>query len=161
MMPVSAWPVLLSLELGKSKERSIMPMFLVLACGALALTTPAMAESQAPAVSEPGRYAMTPTEGGFLRLDTQSGVVSFCTIKDGQSLCRASADEKAALDAEISRLRRENAELKSSMVGAPTKGSPGLPSEEEFERTLSMTERFLRRMMKVFREEAPGDKCPQ
>jgi len=120
-----------------------------------------MAEIQAPAVSEPGRYAMTPTEGGFLRLDTQSGVVSFCTVENGISLCRASADEKAAFEAEISRLRRENAELKSGVAGAPTKASPGLPSEEEFERTLSMTERFLRRMLKVFREEAPAEKCPQ
>jgi len=145
-----------------------MHMFLALSCGlacaALALATPATAESQAPAASEPGRYAMTPTEGGFLRLDTESGAVSFCTIKDGQSLCRASADEKAALAAEISRLRRENAELRSALSGAgtlPPKSGAGLPSEEEFERTLSMTERFLRRMMKVFREEAPGDKCPQ
>jgi hypothetical protein len=38
------------------------------------------------------------------------------------------------------------------------KGPSGLPSEEEFERTLSFTERFLRRILKVFREEAPGDK---
>jgi len=104
---------------------------------------------------------MTPTEGGFLRLDTQTGSVSFCTVKDGLSLCRACADEKAALKAEVSRLRRENAELRSKLSGAPAaqpKGSSGLPSEEEFERTLSFTERFLRRMMKILREEAPGNK---
>jgi hypothetical protein len=167
--------VLLSVELGKSKERSIMHMFLVLpwalacgvsgfACGALALATPTIAESQVPAVSETGRYTMAPTEGGFLRLDTLSGEVSFCTVEDGALLCRAAAAEKAALEAEISRLRRENTELKSSVGGAPVappKGGAGLPSEEEFERTLSMTERFLRRMMKIFREEVPGNTCPQ
>ena len=131
-----------------------------LLCGALSLATPTRAENQAPAVGEPGRYTMTPTEGGFLRLDTQAGSVSFCTVKDGLSLCRASADEKAALEAEVSRLRRENAELRSKLSGAPTAqpNGSGMPSEEEFERTLSFTERFLRRMMKILREEAPGDK---
>ena len=96
-----------------------MRAFLVLLCGALSLATPARAENQAPAAGEPGRYTMTPAEGGFLRLDTQAGSVSFCTVKDGQSLCRASADEKAALEAEVSRLRRENAELRSKLSGAP------------------------------------------
>jgi hypothetical protein len=134
-----------------------------LLCAAVCLAIPARAENQAPVASEAGRYAMTPTEGGFLRLDTLSGSVSFCTVKDGNSLCRASADEKAALEAEISRLRRENAELRNSLSGTATaqpKGSSNLPSEEELERTLSMTERFLRRMLKVFREEAPAERRP-
>lgn len=129
-------------------------------CGAVPHPSAVHAENQAPA-GEPGRYAMTPAEGGFLRLDTQTGVVSFCTVTDGLSLCLASADEKAALEAEISRLRRENAELRSTLSGSPAaqpKASSSLPSEEEFERTLSFTERFLRRMLKVFREEAQGDK---
>lgn len=141
--------------------RAFLALSCGLLCGALSLATPAHAENQAPAAGEPGRYAMTPTEGGFLRLDKQSGSVSFCTVKDGLSLCRAGSDEKAAFEAEISRLRRENAELRSALSGDSTarpKDSSGLPSEEEFERTLSMTERFLRRILKVFREEAPADK---
>jgi hypothetical protein len=106
------------------------------------------------------RYSMTPGDGGFLRLDKQTGAVSFCTVKDGLSLCRASADERAALEAEVSRLARENAELKSRLAQAPGVTPPGtaLPNEEEFERGLSFTERFLRRMMRVFREEAPCDR---
>lgn len=129
-------------------------------CGALSLATWTHAENPAPPTGEPGRYTMTPTEGGFLRLDTQAGSVSFCTVEDGLSLCHAGADEKAAFEAEISRLKRENAELRSKLSNAPTaqpRGSTGLPSEEEFERTLSFAERFLRRMMKILREEAPGE----
>lgn len=128
---------------------------------ASSLAAPTRAEDPAPPAAELGRYAMTPTEGGFLRLDTQTGSVSFCTVKDGLSLCRAGADEKAALEAEVSRLSRENADLRARLSSAPAaqpKSSSGLPSEEEFERTLSFTERFLRRILKVFREEAPGDK---
>jgi len=129
--------------------------------GVVTPATATRAENQAASAGEPRRYTMTPTEGGFLRLDTQTGSVSFCTAKDRPSLCRASADEKAALEAEVSQLRRENAELRSKLSGAPAaqpKGSSGLPSEEEFERTLSFTERFLWRMMKISREEAPENK---
>ena len=122
---------------------------------------PAFAEEPASSnMQERERYSMTPAEGGFLRLDRQSGAVSFCTVKDGMSLCRASTDERAALEGEVSRLTRENAELKSRLADVPAARQHGstLPSEEEFERTLSFTERFLRRMMRVFREEAPGDR---
>jgi hypothetical protein len=104
---------------------------------------------------------MTPAEGGFLRLDTETGSVSFCSVKDGQSMCRAGVDEIAGLEAEVARLRQENAELKSKLSGAPAaqpKDSSGLPSEEEFDRTLSYAERFLRRIMKILREEAPDNK---
>lgn len=131
----------------------------LLCAGLLSLAAaPTHSETQAPTAGEPERYAMTPSEGGVLRLDKQTGSVSFCTVEKGQSLCRAGADEKIALEAEIARLSRENAELRNALSGAPEaqrKGGYGLPSEEEFERTLSMTERFLRRMLRVFREEAP------
>jgi hypothetical protein len=65
----------------------------------LAFATPSRAEPQSHSAVEQGCYAMTPAEGGFLRLDTQTGSVSFCSTKDGQSVCRAGADEIAALEA--------------------------------------------------------------
>lgn len=127
---------------------------------ALLSACPSFAQSPEPPPGEAGRYSMAPAEGGFLRLDKQTGAVSFCTVEGGLSVCRASADEKAALEGEVSRLSRENAELRAKLAGDPTARQKGLPSEEEFERTLSFTERFLRRMMKLFREEAPppGDR---
>lgn len=134
-----------------------LPYFLF---GALSLASAARAEETQPPAAGPDRYSMAPAEGGFLRLDKQTGAVSFCAVKEGVSLCRASADERATLEAELSRLRQENAELKSRLAEAPAARPNGstLPSEEEFERTLSFTERFLRRIMRVFREEAPGQR---
>lgn len=116
---------------------------------------PAQAETPPAPPPDAGRYSMTPAEGGFLRLDKTTGAVAFCTTKDGLSLCRVSADERAALEDEIARLKSENAELKSR-TGAAPKAPSTVPGEEEFERALSFTERFLRRMMRIFREEAPG-----
>lgn len=124
----------------------------------LSLAIPALAQNPEPPAAESGRYAMAPAEGGFLRLDKQTGTVSFCTVEGGLSVCRAVADEKTALEAEVARLSRENAELRARLSGGGPAPQKSLPSEEEFERTLSFTERFLRRMMKLFREEAPrGD----
>ncbi len=132
---------------------------LALFCAALALA-PARAEAPRPAEAPPQgdaqRYAMTPIEGGFLRLDRETGAVSYCTVKDGVSACRASAEERAGFEDELARLRRENAELKSRLAATPPPRMA--PSEEEFERALSFTERFMRRMMRIFKEEAPGEK---
>jgi len=59
---------------------------------------------------------------GFLRLDKETGAVSFCTVDAGLSVCRVSADERAALENEIARLRRDNAELKT----ARSPNAPGI-----------------------------------
>ena len=96
-----------------------------------ALAAPVRAETQAPAAAggENGRFSMTPVANGFLRLDTRTGQTSLCTVNAGEAQCRAGADERAALDAEIDRLSKENAALKAaapaaSPAGAGRGGSP-------------------------------------
>jgi hypothetical protein len=116
---------------------------------------PAFAETP-PAIAAPegDRFTLTPAEGGYLRMNKDTGAVSFCSAKDGVPVCRLGADERKALEAEIEKLRAENARLKAT---GPAPGGPSaLPGEQEFERALSFTERFLRRIMKLFREEAPS-----
>ena len=117
---------------------------------------------QTPVIEAPaggGRYTMTPTEGGFLRLDSQTGAVSLCTRREETVLCRLAADERATLEAEIEQLRRENATLKSaSSRNLPSLPRLDLPSEAEMDKALGFMEGFMRRMMRVFREEAPPDK---
>ena len=122
---------------------------------------PAAAETQPPIVAPEGdRFALTPAEGGYVRLNKETGAVSYCSVKDGVAVCRLGAEERAALEAEIDRLRKENAALKAradAAPGAPAARPNAAPSEEEFERALSFTERFLRRIMRLFREEtSPG-----
>jgi hypothetical protein len=120
---------------------AVLPLFL--------LTGPAVAGG-ATGVPDVDRFSFQPGEGGgYLRLDRTTGAVSYCSSKDAFAVCRLGADERATLEGEIARLRDENARLKASR--APT----ALPGEEEFERALGFTERFLRRIMRLFREEAP------
>jgi hypothetical protein len=71
----------------------------------------AFAETALPD-SENGRYTFTPTADGVLRLDTRTGKVSTCTDKGSGWACYASADERAAFDAETGRLQAENDRLK-------------------------------------------------
>ncbi|PPD41407.1 MAG: hypothetical protein CTY15_13610 [Methylocystis sp.] len=129
---------------------------LLLALAALSLApAPALAGETPSIVAPEGeRFTLQQTEGGFLRMNKDTGAVSFCSVKDGVSVCRLSADERTAYEAEIERLRAENARLKTAGA-APGKPST-LPGEVEFEKALSFTERFLRRIMRLFKEEAPS-----
>ena len=121
----------------------------------------AQAETANPTPPESGesadvRCAMTPVAEGFLRLDTRTGQVSLCTLNAGQAQCRASADERAAFEAEIDRLSKENAVLKAQTPQAPKEAQDD--EDRRFDRALDRAERFMRRMMQIFRES--GGKTP-
>jgi len=143
--------------------------FFLIILGGLAMQAPAWAQGSggpAPDAAEAqrdGRYSMTPAPEGFLRLDTRTGAVSHCRLVAGGVECRAGADERAALQAEIDRLAGENADLRKKLAGR-TEASPGarlrdaLPTDKDFERALGWMEQFLRRMMNIMREEHPSDR---
>lgn len=118
---------------------------------AMMLAGAAFAEGPAASVdaSENGRYSMTPTDGGFLRLDTRTGAVSLCKVENGSSFCRAATEERKALESEIDRLVKQNEALKQQS------GGYGLPSRQDFDRALDYAEQFMRRMMRIMREDEP------
>lgn len=79
------------------------------------LTAVSGAYAQAPAADENGRYTLSATDNGYLRLDTRTGAVSICTGKGGWT-CRVVPDERAALDQEIGRLQSEIDKLKTQLA---------------------------------------------
>lgn len=114
------------------------------------LAGPALAEgavSPGPDGSDNGRYTMTPAPDGFLRLDTRTGAVSFCKVENGAARCQAAVEERAALQDEIDRLARQNEALKGR------DSSSTLPSRQDFDRAMDYAEQFVRRMMKLLRED--------
>ena len=133
------------------------------------------AVAQAVPDAENGRYALSPTSDGVLRLDTRTGAVSTCNNSGMGWACYAVPDERAALDAEIGRLQADNEKLKAQLAGrGPTvtgkidepmpksdslkKAEPKvaegerkieipLPSDRDMDRMMSFVERAWRRLI--------------
>ena len=64
---------------------------------------------------ENGRYVLSPTADGVIRLDTRTGAVSTCSKNDAGWACYSVPDERAAFDAEIGRLQAENEKVKAEL----------------------------------------------
>lgn len=102
--------------------------------------------------AETGRYVLKDVEGGFIRLDTETGAVSHCGQRNETWRCEPVADAQAALQDEINRLAQENAELERQLAEL-NDGEPGsapsieLPSDEDLDRVFTMFEKFMQRFM--------------
>lgn len=118
-----------------------------------------------------GRYRMERSADGFVRMDTETGAMSRCEERDGQLVCRMAADERAAADSEIERLRKEVEDLGARVAklenSLAARLESNLPTEEEFDRTIGYMERFLRsffgiaKEMEKDRSADPGKPLPQ
>jgi hypothetical protein len=137
--------------------RSAIPATTILL--ALALSDPVLAQDDVSIMADEanGRYSLSPLDGGVVKLDTRTGVITECRRKDDTLSCALASDERQRLQNEIDRLSRENAELRARVANPPIAGSierpaPALPSDEEVDRALSLMERFLRRFKTIMRE---------
>ncbi|MGY3602817.1 MULTISPECIES: hypothetical protein [unclassified Bradyrhizobium] len=148
----------------------------VLAVVVLSLSGAAFAQSRPD--TENGRYALSTTADGVLRLDTRNGTVSTCNNNSGTGwACYAVPDERAAMDAEIGRLQAENETLKAelaqrdqaatgktdealpksdSLKKSEPKVTEGgrrieipLPSDQDMDRVMSFLERAWRRLVEM------------
>jgi hypothetical protein len=110
------------------------------------------------------RYALEKTAGGYVRMDKTTGEMSICKEADGQLICRIAADERSASEDTLAGLTKRVEALEQKMLtmsGASPKSQNALPSEEEFDKTLSMMERFMRRFMGVVKEFEDEPAQPQ
>ncbi|MCW5692771.1 MAG: hypothetical protein KIT48_10420 [Pseudolabrys sp.] len=74
-----------------------------------------------------GRFSLSRVEGGFLRLDSVTGHMSFCSPHTVGWACQAVPEDRAALDAEIARLQRELGKLKDEIAKAQLPPQPPRP----------------------------------
>lgn len=107
---------------------------------------------------ENGRYQLERSEDGFVRLDTVTGQVSFCTEERGRLACENAEDDSndlrqalATVTEDRDRLRAENDELRTRLEDFDGYEMDELPSEEEMEEVASWVERMLVLMMRTVR----------
>jgi hypothetical protein len=123
---------------------------------------------------EPDRYRLEKTPNGYVRMDTRTGEMSICEEKWGELVCKMAADERTAVQDEIERLQTELkalndrlatvkaledrvAKLENSMTA---KIEQSLPTEEDFNRTMSYMERFFRSFMGIVKDFESEDSKP-
>jgi hypothetical protein len=125
-----------------------------------------------PPVPDDGRYTFHRRGEGFVRLDSRTGQMALCGWSATTWSCQMVADERVALEGEIARLQRDNAELKKSLLSrglelprgvmaeAPAPGpippanvpdssakEPKAPSEAELDRAFTFMKNVWRRLV--------------
>ena len=115
-----------------------------------------------PATAETQRFILERTETGYVRMDTQTGDMAFCTEDGNQLICRAAADERAAFQKQLNSLQMRVDELETKLQSGSSLGSrewsEGLPSQEDFDQGLDYMEQFFNRFRGVIEgQEPPSD----
>jgi tetrahydromethanopterin S-methyltransferase subunit B len=110
----------------------------------------------AAAAAESERYRLEKSETGYVRMDTQTGEMSICEERSGQLVCRVAADERSAFQSDVEQLEARVRTLESRVEALEgslaARLEKSLPSEEDFERTMSYMERFFRGFLGIVRE---------
>jgi hypothetical protein len=91
-------------------------------------TVQAVADTAAPD-SAGGRYMFETRPDGFIRLDTQTGEVAWCSQRAVGLACEAAPEDRAVLEGEIARLTAENAVLKKEILARGLPLPPGAAPE--------------------------------
>jgi hypothetical protein len=133
-------------------------VFAAAAC-CLAMTVPALGETAMPD-RDNGRFTFRDVADGVLRLDSRSGQVSLCNKRETGWACHALPDDRTALEDEIGRLERENAQLKKTLIARglllpdgvkPPRSEPEVkvPSDDELDRMMAFFEKMWRRLAQM------------
>jgi hypothetical protein len=131
-------------------------------------------QSQAapPSSTDDSRYSFHRIGDGFVRLDSRTGQLAQCGWAATGWSCKMVPDERAALESEIGRLQRDNAELKKSLLSRglelpsgivaeapvappvppanvpdPSAKEPKMPSDAELDRAFSFMKNVWRRLV--------------
>jgi hypothetical protein len=132
--------------------------------GLFLLAATASAEERAPVnTSAAGRYAIQSSDGGFVRLDTETGAVSHCRQSNGTWHCDALVqdhgalqDQVRALSARVDDLTAAVGSLKGEIAALKAATPPEsklTPEEErELDKAMGLAERLMKRFFDMVRD---------
>ncbi len=116
----------------------------------------------ATAADGEGRYTMTPTDDGYLRLDSQSGAVALCARTESGWSCTPVDDDQLSMQDKLAAITKENEELKDEVrelrrvldsqiknggQNGSGSGSITLPSDQDVDKIIG----FLEKLAKKFK----------
>jgi hypothetical protein len=143
----------------------------VLAAGVATASLAAHAADPVRPDTVAGRFTMYPADGGFLRLDTQTGQMSTCQKSGSSWACSSLPDERENYEKDVSALKQENSELKSAvkrledLAGVngdkrkeATAPRATLPTEEDVDKAMSYVQRMLKKFKEKIKEFEDTDK---
>lgn len=102
--------------------------------------------ASAAGAQEAQSFTMEKTPDGYVRLDNSTGQMSICKESGTQLVCRIAADDRSAFEDEVGRLQDKVDALEKRVAALETGGgssSTGLPTEQEFDKTMSYMQRFF------------------
>lgn len=159
--------------------------FALLTLGGL-LAGPAMAQTTHDPLNG-DNYHIVEIDDGVLRIDRQSGEISECRESQNGWICRLTADDRLAYEAEINRLDAEVDRLEEALLaaqqaletgerdlslvpdGAPDRNEPSvrerldLPTDDELDAVMDTAEEVMRRffgMVRDLREDLEAERAP-
>lgn len=136
--------------------------------------------TSAGAQDRPGRFTMSPIDGGFVRLDTETGAMALCRALPGHAAgagawnCQPMGDTAAETQGRLGKIEGENKELRAEVKrledllglnGERPKsegpqaeqrpggrsGGLGLPSEEDVDKAVSYMERMVKKLQEAMK----------
>ncbi|MEM9734302.1 MAG: hypothetical protein AAF903_12585 [Pseudomonadota bacterium] len=128
-------------------------MRIALLAAALMIAPAAMAESVAP----DERYSVVKTEKGSIRVDRQTGAISYCREAAGSMVCSMAADERQAWRDEMERMaaRIDSLEAKlASTTPLPLQNAPTATkgTDDGLDKAMDKVEGLMRRMIDVAKD---------
>lgn len=153
-----------------------LPAWVLIAAVAVVISVSALARAEdlpPPQTESAPRFTMVPAEGGFVRLDTRTGLVSHCrretSAADAPWRCAAIPEDTLRAPDRLSELSEQVESLGDAVAALrmrvdalerarkeETPRSQAAPSDDEMNRALDFSEELMRRFFGLVQEMKRG-----
>lgn len=118
-----------------------------------------------PALAAADRYEFRAAEGGFLRLDRETGAASFCSASGEGYACRPATETERLAASPVTEIEKRVAAIEErlkKLEGAPPlapDASADLPTNEQIDRAAGFVQRALKRLRELAEEIQKDDEA--